>query len=152
MPEIIISDTSCLIILSNIGELEILNRTYRSITTTPEVASEYKHPLPEWIKITIPINKQKQKELELQLDKGEASAITLAIETPNSTLILDDYKARIIATQLGLEITGTLGVIVKAKNKGIIKSIKPYLEKLKSTNFRLSEELENEALNEAGEQ
>ena len=49
----------------------------------------------------------------MQLDKGESSAIALAFETPDCTIILDDYKARKIADQLGLHITGTIGVIVK---------------------------------------
>ncbi|MCX6274765.1 MAG: DUF3368 domain-containing protein [Bacteroidetes bacterium] len=45
--------------------------------------------------------------------------------------LLDDYKARKIAEHLGLEITGTLGVIIKAKLNGIITSVKPYLEKIR---------------------
>jgi predicted nucleic acid-binding protein len=60
---------------------------------------------------------RKQQLLETQLDKGESSAIALAIETPGSTIILDDYKAKKIATQLGLAYTGTIGVIVKAKRR-----------------------------------
>lgn len=72
----------------------------------------------------------------MQIDKGESSAIALALETPDSTVILDDYKARKIAQQLGINFTGTIGVIIKAKLKGIIPSIKPYLEKIKQTNFR----------------
>ena len=87
----------------------------------------------------------------MQVDKGEASAIALALEIPGSTVILDDYKARKIAEQLNLNITGTLGVIVKAKLLGLIPSIKPFLSKIKKTNFRLSKEIEILALKEAGE-
>jgi len=87
----------------------------------------------------------------MQIDKGESSAIALALEIPESTLILDDYKARKIAEKLGLNITGTIGVIIKAKLKGIIPSIKPVLMKIKQTNFRISIELELSALKEAGE-
>jgi predicted nucleic acid-binding protein len=67
----------------------------------------------------------------MQIDSGESSAIALALETPGSTIILDDYKARKIADQLGLMFTGTIGVIIKAKLSGIIPSIKPFLEKMK---------------------
>lgn len=151
MPKTIISDTSCLIILTNIGELELLHKTYKEIITTVEVASEYGSAVPSWIEIAAPKDKHRQQILELQLDKGEASAIALAMETGNSILILDDYKARQVATKLGLEITGTLGVIVKAKKTGVISSIKPLLSKLRTTNFRISSELEKEALAEAGE-
>lgn len=87
----------------------------------------------------------------MQIDKGESSAIALALETPNCTIILDDYKARKIAEQLGLHFTGTIGVIVKAKLNGVIPSIKPLLSKIRSTDFRLSSELELLALKEAGE-
>lgn len=89
--------------------------------------------------------------MELQIDKGEASAIALAKETPDSTIILDDYKARKVAEKLGLHITGTIGVIIKAKLNGIISSIKPYLAKLNQTDFRVSAELEQQALQQAGE-
>ena len=73
------------------------------------------------------------------------------MEIPDSTVILDDYKARKIASQLGINFTGTLGIIIKAELKGVIPSTKPLLEKIKQTNFRLSVELKLQALREAGE-
>jgi predicted nucleic acid-binding protein len=87
----------------------------------------------------------------MQIDKGEASAIALALETPGSIVILDDYNARKIAERLGITFTGTIGVIVKAKLKGVISSIEPLLEKLKQTDFRLSADIEMQALKEANE-
>jgi predicted nucleic acid-binding protein len=107
--------------------------------------------LPEWVKIKSPTNKSIQRILELQLDKGEASTIALALEIPESTIILDDYKARRVAEKLNLNVTGTLGVIIKAKKNGVIKSIKPYIQQLKTNNFHLTLELEKEALKEAKE-
>jgi predicted nucleic acid-binding protein len=151
MPKTIISDTSCLIALTNINELELLHKIYNQIITTREVADEYREALPGWIEIINPKDKERQQELELQLDKGEASAIALALEIQNSTIIIDDDKARKIAEKLGLEITGTLGVCIKAKTQGIIGSVKPYLKKLKSVGFRITDELERETLKLAGE-
>jgi predicted nucleic acid-binding protein len=151
MPKTIISDTSCFIVLANIGELELLRKTYGSIITTLEVATEYGQALPDWIEIKAATDRHLQTVLELQIDKGEASAIALALETPGSTIILDDYKARKVAEKLGLAITGTIGVIIKAKLQGIIPSVKPYLEKINGTDFRLSPELEQQALRQAGE-
>ena len=87
----------------------------------------------------------------MQIDKGEASAIALAMENTGCTLILDDYKVRKIAEKLGIDITGTICVIIKAKLKGIIPSIKPLLEKIRHTDFRLSAEIEILALKEACE-
>jgi len=151
MLKTIISDTSCLIILTNIGELELLRKTYGTIVTTTEISMEFGEPLPNWIIIEEVSDKQKQQLLELQIDKGESSAIALALETPESTVILDDYKARKIAEQLGVNYTGTIGVVIRAKIKGVIPSIKPILAKIKETDFRLSSDLELQALSAAGE-
>ncbi len=62
---------------------------------------------------------EKQRLLELQIDKGESSSIALALETPHSILILDDFKARKVAMLLELQFTGTIGVIVKAKREAL---------------------------------
>ncbi len=152
MPDLIISDTSCLIVLSNINHLDLLRKVYREIIITPEIVEEYGENLPYWIKMLNVKHVSTQRLLELQLDKGESSAIALAIENPASTIILDDNKARKIARQLGLKVTGTIGVIVKAKLIGIIPSIKPILKEIKKTDFRLSSALEHEALKQAGEE
>ena len=151
MPKTIISDTSCFIILTNIGELDLLHKVYGQIVTTIDIASEYGETLPEWVEIATVTDKYRQQLLEMQIDKGESSAIALALETPNSTLILDDYKARKIAERLGIPYTGTIGVIIKAKLIGLIPSIKPLLEKIKQTNFRISLDIELQALSEAKE-
>lgn len=151
MHKTIISDTSCFIILTNINELDILHKVYQKILTTQEIAIEYEEALPEWVEIVTVKDKYRQQLLEMQIDKGESSAIALALETPDSTVILDDYKARKIAQQLGIIYTGTIGVIIKAKLKEIIPSIKPLLEKIKQTDFRLSSEIESLALKEAKE-
>ena len=151
MPKTIISDTSCFIILNNINELDILHKVYGQITTTIDIANEFGDKLPEWVEIIAVTDKYKQQLLEMQLDKGESSAIALALEIPDSILILDDYKARKIADKLGITYTGTIGVIIKAKLNGIIPSIKPILHKIKESNFRLSVEIEIQALKEAKE-
>lgn len=142
MHKTIISDTSCLIILSKIGELDLLYRVYGQIITTADIADEYGENLPDWITIEAVKDKSRQQILELQIDKGESSAIALALEIPDSVLILDDYKARRIAKQLGLSHTGTIGIIIKAKLNGTIPSIKPYIEKIKATNFRISADID----------
>jgi len=151
MPKTIVSDTTCFIVLTNIGELELLQSTFGEIITTKEVVQEFGEELPNWVIVKSATDKYRQRILETQVDRGEASAIALALEFPESMIILDDYRARKIAENLGLEITGTIGVIIIAKKRGIINSIKPYLEKIRATNFRLSEEIEMRALKEADE-
>jgi predicted nucleic acid-binding protein len=80
MHKAIISDTSCLILLDKIGEFAILNKLFGTIITTAEVASEFGQPLPSWIEIRQPSDKNYQAIIEASVDKGEASAIALAIE------------------------------------------------------------------------
>ena len=151
MPKTIISDTSCFILLNNIGEMALLHRLYGEVYTTIEVAVEFGDTLPDWVIISKVANLHYQEILELQIDKGEASAIALAIEMEDATIVLDDYKARKVAEKLGLDITGSLGVIVKAKLRGLITSVKPILAKIKQTNFRLSAAIEDIVIKEAGE-
>jgi predicted nucleic acid-binding protein len=151
MPDIIIADTSCLILLSKVGNLELLRELYDKVFVTPEIAEEFGTELPPFIFIREAKDKLKIKILRLHLDNGESSGIVLAMETLQSVIILDDLKARKIAKQLDIPFTGTIGIIVKAKKSGIIKSIKPILEKIKQTNFRVSKEIETIALFEAGE-
>ena len=132
-------------------ELDLLHRTFGEIITTKEVVQEFGEELPSWVIVKSATDKYRQRILEDQVDRGEASAIALALEFPESIIILDDYRARKVAENLGLAITGTIGVIIIAKKRGIIGSIKPYLEKLRLMNFRLSEEIEKQALKEAEE-
>ena len=124
---------------------------YKRIVTTTEIAQEFGESLPEWVEVVTVSDKAKQELLEMQVDKGEASAITLALESENPFLIIDDYKARKLAHNLKLNHTGTIGVIIAAKQKGIINTVKPILEKIKETNFRISADLELHALIQANE-
>ena len=142
MHKTIISDTSCLILLEKIGELDILHKLFGTIITTMEVAEEFGQTLPSWFELRQPTDKNYQSIIEASVDKGEASAIALAIELDDCLLIIDDLKGRKFAHQLGLTIIGTIGVIVDAKLVGIIPSVKPILAKIKSTNFRITEQLE----------
>lgn len=98
--------------------------------------------LPHWFELKDPIDKNYQTIIEASVDKGEASAIALAIELADCLLIIDDLKGRKLAHQLGLTIIGTIGIIVDAKLVGIIPSVKSILVKIKSTNFRITEQLE----------
>jgi len=151
MQKIILSDTSCLIILEKIGELELLHIVFGEIVVTGEVAAEYGSPLARWISVQNPHDKHYQQILEASVDKGEASAIALAVELEDCLLIIDDLKGRNLAEQLGIKITGTFGVIIEAKLSGHIESVKPLLAKIKQTDFRLSKDIERKILLKANE-
>jgi predicted nucleic acid-binding protein len=101
--------------------------------------------------IVAPLDKNYQSIIEATIDSGEASAIALAVESKGCLLIIDDLKGRKFAVQLGLTIIGTIGLIVDAKLAGIIPSVKPIINKIKATNFRITEQLELMILKKAGE-
>lgn len=151
MQSVIISDTSCIILLDKIGELNLLNKLFGQITITQEIADEFKNELPDWFKIENPTNRTYQRILEASLDRGEASAIAYALEQNDCLLIIDDYKGRKFAEQLGLKITGTLGIIIDAKLNRHINSVKPLLDKIKQTDFRLTADLERRTLEKSNE-
>lgn len=77
--------------------------------------------------------------------------LALAQELSDAVVIMDDYKARSLAQRLGIKETGTLGIIIKAKHNGIIPSVRPLMERLRSTDFRFSDELEAQVYLQAGE-
>ena len=149
--EIIISDTSCLILLSKINELNLLKKLSKNVFITPSIKNEFGGHLPFWIQIKKPKDIHYQKILEIDLDIGEASAIALSLDLSNSILILDDLKGRKIAEKLNLRYSGTFGLILRAKQVGIIDKVKPLLDKIRETNFRFSEDLFKSVLNDAGE-
>lgn len=138
---LIISDTSCLIALDRISQLDLLQKLFQQVVTTQAVQEEFGKELPDWIQINEIQNTNKIQELEDVLDKGEASAIALALETEKCLLIIDEKKGRKVAQSLNIEIVGTLKVIQMAKQKGIIESARPIIEDLQKAGFRFSQKI-----------
>ena len=149
--KIIISDTSCLIALDRINKLEILDKLFSFICTTEEIKKEFGKTLPEWINIKRLKHPEKKMELQQIVDEGEASAIALALENEDCILIIDEKKGRKLAEQLKIEIAGTLQVLLLAKSRGIISSLRKTLKELEECNFRFSIVLKEEMLRKAGE-
>jgi len=123
-----------------------LKGVYGKLITTPEIANEFGEQLPDWITVQSVKDEKYKKFLETQVDRGEASALALASEFEDVLLLLDDLKARKLAAKLMLKTTGTLGIIHRAKQMAIIPKVKPLIDKLLLTNFRISSEVVNEIL------
>ncbi|TVQ15103.1 MAG: DUF3368 domain-containing protein [Balneolaceae bacterium] len=151
MPDIILPDTSCLIVLEKIGALDILQKLYSRTVVTKEIAEEHIITLKKWIEIETPTENRYQKILEQTIDKGEASIMVLAMEMDHCIVSIDDLRARKVAKKLGLRMTGTHGIIHKAKKAGHIESMRETIEKLKGVDFRISEKIELELLRLSGE-
>lgn len=152
MPPVIVADASCLILLEKIGALHLLPQLYGRLLVTDVVAAEYGLPLPTWVTVRSVRYARQAQVLALTLDPGEASAIALALEHSECLLIIDERRGRHVAQQLRLTITGTLGVLLEAKKRGCLPAVRPLLEAIRATNFRLSAALVQLVLKQAGEQ
>ena len=139
--KVVIADASCLILFTNIQLLEVLRDLFSVLWITEEVEAEYGLVLPAFISVHRPTDRDRQQTLQLILDPGEASSIALAEENPGCRIIIDERKGRRVALALGLDVTGTLGVLLEASNRGLIDADSKLLEKLNASDFRLSPDL-----------
>ncbi len=146
MSKLVIADSTCLIGLSRIGKLDILRDLFGTITIPDAVfyevvtlgkgrpgAIDVKKA--EWIaKLTVK-NRLAVSAFKFNLGAGESEAIALASENETDYIILDDRKARDIATGLSLSVIGTVAVLNKAAQKRIIKDFQKVLKDLKNAGF-----------------
>lgn len=146
----IIADTSCLIIYNKVDRFGILQEMFPDLIVTTEVAAEFGE-LPGWITIQEVIEKEQYKKLAEELGKGEASSIALALEFEDSLLIIDERKGRKIAEDLGIDTIGSLGILIKAKERGVIKEVREILELIDGTDFRISQSVREAVLKQSGE-
>ena len=142
-------DCACLIGLERIGRLDLLPALLEPIAAPPAVIQEF-GSRPDWITEVTPSDRGMVAALRLIVDLGEAEAITLAYEK-GVRLVIDDSKGRLVAQRLGLAVTGTVGLIVKAKAQGLVAAVSPLLDALEVRQFRISSTLRAEALRLAGE-
>jgi uncharacterized protein len=162
---VVISDTSCLSTFTRIGKLDLLRELYQEVVIPKEVLRELQalnvfgvdvsifSNLP-WLKVRDPVPNSLLSELldNRGIDPGEAYAIALALELRADWLILDDLNARQMAQALKLNITGLGGVLLQAKDMGIIPAVKPLLDQcVYEANFRLSDAVFQKILHLAGE-
>ena len=85
------------------------------------------------------------------LGAGERDVLWLALETATSVALLDDRDARRVARQLAIPLTGTLGLLVDAKQRGLIPAVAPLLVELERHNFHMSSRIRKTILKAAGE-
>jgi predicted nucleic acid-binding protein len=145
MQEKVYVDTSSLIILNKINALDLLNKIYSNVIITNYIQLELNEAIPSWISVELTYNIDQSFLKNFNLGLGETSIIINAIKN-NGFLIIDNLKARKIATTLSLSFTGSIGILIIAKELKLIDSVKYYLEKIQETNFRLSDALINKVL------
>ncbi|MBW6534920.1 MAG: DUF3368 domain-containing protein [Mariniphaga sp.] len=160
MPEIV-SNTTPLISLLKIDKLNLLKEIYRKISVPNAVFKELEQGKQKayyqdiskinWIRI-VDIKNKEIGQFLFDLDEGEAEAIILAKELNADLLILDEKLGRDYAKKLNIKITGTLGVLLKAKEMGLIDSVRELLNVLVDKGVWLNPKLIEKVIKLAGEQ
>lgn len=160
MPEVI-CDASPIQYLHQAGLLDILRLRYGVITIPKAVVSELHEgilrgvdlPEPaalEWIRIRQPESRL-LAAIVADLGAGEREVLALGTEKQDSLVVLDDALARRHARLLNLNFTGTLGVLLKAKEKGLLPALAPVLDRLERLRFRMDPGIRQAVLRLAGE-
>lgn len=160
---IIVSNTSPIINLAAIDQLQILQKLYHKIIIPEAVYQEIvvtgagqpgskEIPKLDWITTEKVSNKLLVNALRYELDDGEAEAIALAIELNSNLLLIDERIGRAVASRFNLKYIGLIGSLIEAKSKGIIQSIKPFLNDLqKKAGFWISKRFYSRILEIANE-
>ena len=156
-----ISNTSPLLYLYRIGGIQWLSTVFDVVWTPSAVSEElqagrhrgYDVPVPlnySWLKIVDPIS-MPSEWLALDLGRGEIAAMSLALENSEFVVLLDDGLARRTAQAAGLEVWGTLKVLLEAKSQGMIAQISPYVTQLTQAGMWISADVRHRILRLAGE-
>ena len=162
----VVSDASVLICLGAVQQLQFLKEFYAEVFIPDAVwlevtaaagpragAAETILAAHEgWLKVQTPRNRHLVSTLQASLGAGEAEAIALASELQASLLLIDESDGRRQASALGLTVVGTVGVLLRAKQIGKLKELKPILTGLiQQHNFRLGRSRYEEVLRQVGE-
>ena len=157
---IIVADSSPLIGLARIGQLELLRRLARRVVVPPAVWREVTEHAEapgatvvanaRWIEVEAPVATA-VIPLTILVDRGEAEAMVLAGQHPGSLLLLDDAKARRVAEHMLLRRIGTVGLLRRAKQQGLITALRPQLEALLAHGIFIRPSIIDAVLKEVGE-
>ena len=158
----VICDAAVLIGLAKIGRLDLLRKLYGNIYIPWGVYEEVvlrgrERPGVEeidrakWIKKIKIKDKASVNLLVSELGQGESEVLVLSKELKADLLILDGGRARIAAISAGFRIVGLAGLLLLAKQRNMIQSVKPLFDELMDKNFRLSEKIIQSILEKAGE-
>lgn len=158
MPERVVINTGPLIALSRAGALDLAGRLPVEFLCPAEVRREldegaaagHMAVTPGWLKV-VPLERPPHPVSRAALDLGEAAVIELALERRIERVCIDDWKGRRTALALGLQVTGTLGLLGRAKREGIIPAVAPWVERLARSGVWYDPELVRRFLAALGE-
>jgi len=150
-----VSDAGPLIHLSWIDQLELLPQLFQAVTMPPAVEAELYAATPGtrgleairaahqagWLTVTALPTLPNAADIVVGLDRGEAEALILASALEVEGVLMDDRRGRRRSIELGIEVTGTVGILQMARDLGLIVAVTPLLEELRDGGFRLGLDL-----------
>jgi predicted nucleic acid-binding protein len=152
---LVVSHTSPISSRLQIGRGELLRDLFQTVCIPPAVHSElirFHLRIPAFIEVRDVLNRSQVSLLQASLDLGEAEAIVLAVETKADHLLMDERRGRAAATAAGVQVIGLLGVLLLARRRALIPSLKDCILELQTkAGFYLSDALIEKALAAAGE-
>ncbi len=160
---IVVSDTTPLIGLASIGRLDLLQELFGEVyipqavfdeTVTfgrEESKAKQKVSTANWIHVVEVKDRLAVNVLLDEMDLGEIETIVLASELNADWVLMDEKKGRRKLGQLNIPKIGTLGILLKAKELGLISVLKPEIESLQKLEFSISPVIVEEVLKMAGE-
>lgn len=176
MRRIVIADAGPLIALARIDKLDLLHQLFGQVTVTTQIARELLDggPFPDTPALEIALSQPWLKTVDVgkllpddwldqcrdwmnlhQIDLGEASAMVLAqhsqAQGDSALLVMDDFRGRSAAQHAGLAMIGTTGLLLLAKQAGLVTTVKPLMLALRQSGYFLSGRLIKVALRQAGE-
>ena len=148
----VVSDASPLIALHQIGHLGLLGTIFGTVLIPPAVAREaLSVERPSWILERALAKARAPAVTRAGLGAGESEAISLAIELGADRAIIDELAGRTLAQHLGVPLIGTLGILLVAKRRSLIPTIREPIDALRRGGFRVANDLSEDMLRRAGE-
>lgn len=160
---IVVSNTTPLIGLASLDRFDLLQQVFSAVHIAPAVYDEIVVAGREkrvavrevtsspWLKVVAIRDRLAVEVLMDELDAGEAETIVLARELGADWVLMDERRGRRKLDQLGLSKIGTLGILLKAKELGVLPQIRPDIERLRRRGFSLSQTVVEAVLTQAGE-
>ncbi len=160
---IVVSNTTPLIGLAVIQRFDLLRQFFGEITIAQAVYDEavvagrevggakQEVVTADWIKV-VPVQDRLAVEILLdELDLGESETIVLAREIKADWVLMDERKGRRKLAQLNQQKIGTLGILLKARQSGLLSALKPELENLRQNGYSVNQQIIDELLHQVGE-
>ncbi|MBI3795781.1 MAG: DUF3368 domain-containing protein [Deltaproteobacteria bacterium] len=149
----VVSNSSPLIALHHLERVDLCAALFATVLIPPAVNHEtfQTRPRPVWIEVRPLAQPLSALVLRGRLGAGEREAIALAVALNADLLLMDDAAARRTAVGLGLRVIGTVGILLRAKERQLISAIKPLIDQLLAFGFHADEDLVAAVLRIAGE-